>query len=496
MECSICAETFTSVLRKKIVCPVETCKQEICKKCVEVWLVERTNITCPCCNSIWSYKYALDNIGKAFLEKYKKVQKNLLLSMEKNFMEETQNFVEIEKELEHQRRELVKYEKLYENYKSMKVKDMKKDEYLIKEKFFEAFKTKNEITRYFKMMIRSTNTKIKNIESTLSTGNMDFLENADIIKNINTDKPVCPCPVNECKGYIKSFTYKCGMCETKICKDCNVVLKVDKDKHTCKDEDKLTMQTIFKESKPCPKCRTRIQKSEGCSQMYCTQCKTAFDYRTGKIETGRIHNPHYYEELRRIHGDNIPREPGDNPGCDDRLEHIPILRDFATLRTIKKDSVGYQYYILTATYMEYHRTYNHISAHLGQIRVDNEITFGTNFPQRFKYLKSEINEDNFKTYLYKRYKQNMYNKEIRGEIDSYNRTMFILTKNMYPHMIDINQAYSKMTMEEWTKYIEEKMKTIDQILEIVKNVKTKLNSNLSEICKTYGYKPTYDRILR
>jgi molybdopterin-guanine dinucleotide biosynthesis protein len=46
-----------------------------------------------------------------------------------------------------------------------------------------------------------------------------------------------------------------------------------------------------------------------CDQMYCTSCHTAFDWVTGNIVHGRIHNPHFYE-WQREHG-GAPREAGD-----------------------------------------------------------------------------------------------------------------------------------------------------------------------------------------
>lgn len=124
------------------------------------------------------------------------------------------------------------------------------------------------------------------------------------------------CPADGCRGFL-STAYKCGVCEGYTCSDCLEHLGASKEvAHTCDPNTVETAKAIKKETRPCPKCGARIFKIDGCDQMYCTVdgCQTAFSWQTGQVVTGRIHNPHYYEWLRRVNGGQAPREPGDIPG--------------------------------------------------------------------------------------------------------------------------------------------------------------------------------------
>jgi hypothetical protein len=122
---------------------------------------------------------------------------------------------------------------------------------------------------------------------------------------------VCRCPATDCRGFVGS-NMACGICEAKVCKECHELVDVDGE-HECKPENVESAKLIAKSTKPCPKCSVPIFKIDGCDQMWCTQCKTAFSWRTCQIEVQNVHNPHYYEWMRNQGGGHMPRAEGDIP---------------------------------------------------------------------------------------------------------------------------------------------------------------------------------------
>jgi hypothetical protein len=128
----------------------------------------------------------------------------------------------------------------------------------------------------------------------------------------------------DCNGFLyneRETNGQCGVCFRRTCLECNISIQ-DVSDHVCKQEDIDSWEHIKKTTKPCPRCATFIHRIEGCSQMWCTQCHTAFDYITGRVETqtGRIHNPHYYEWIYSSSRNNVAPH---NPQCqEDQLIHI------------------------------------------------------------------------------------------------------------------------------------------------------------------------------
>lgn len=124
-----------------------------------------------------------------------------------------------------------------------------------------------------------------------------------LIKSGNSSKTkfIFRCTVCE-YGFIDT-NYVCSSCNNKFCENC---LQPLNEEHECLKEDIETLEMIFKETKPCPNCFTRIYKISGCSQMFCTYCKTGFDWITGKKITNNFHNPHRMEWLANGGADDLP----------------------------------------------------------------------------------------------------------------------------------------------------------------------------------------------
>ncbi len=169
------------------------------------------------------------------------------------------------------------------------------------------------------------------------------------------------CQVGGCKGYL-STKYKCGLCEKTTCSTC---LTIKEHGHECKEDDVSTVRLIRKETKPCPKCSARISKIDGCDQMWCVECKTAFSWKSGNIVNGTIHNPHYYEYLRK--------EKGFVPRADNPCGEIPGLTELRMLlrsiRIVHLNNTLFQFHRFLEELRWRVRRVNHYDAELVKNRI-------------------------------------------------------------------------------------------------------------------------------
>lgn len=129
--------------------------------------------------------------------------------------------------------------------------------------------------------------------------------------------------------------------------------------------------------------------------MYCTQCNTAFSWRTGEIETGTIHNPHYYDYLRTINGGEAPRNAGDVP-CGG-LAGAYTVEMFLRRGHYDMNTIG-------TPLLSFHQKLAHIINEIQQL-PNTLFHPNTNTDLRVKYLAGEIDEAAMKKALQMREKK-------------------------------------------------------------------------------------------
>jgi hypothetical protein len=223
------------------------------------------------------------------------------------------------------------------------------------------------------------------------------------------------CPGEDCQGFL-STQWKCGLCETKVCNKCLEVKKDsggeggDEPSHVCDPEILKSAQLIADDTKPCPSCGTRIFKISGCSQMWCPSCHTAFDWRTLRIVTGLIHNPHYYEYQRSVNGGGAPHNPGDVPGCEQIPNYWRCKKVWETLEAPP---------IVHTKLADMHRMFIHIQNYEIPLLPNAQYNAEDNEDIRRRFMRKEIDETRFKWFLQKREKKTNKSREIRQLLEMF-----------------------------------------------------------------------------
>jgi mRNA-degrading endonuclease YafQ of YafQ-DinJ toxin-antitoxin module len=312
----------------------------------------------------------------------------------------------------------------------------------------------NEIRRIEDVELRAINVRISALRSERSA----LSRNTTTTTERTTFVKACPDP--ECRGFLSS-QWKCGICEKWACSDCHEIKGVSRDcEHTCNPDIVATVALLANDTKSCPSCGEGIHKIEGCDQMFCTMCHTGFSWRTGRIETN-IHNPHYFEWLRRTGGE-APRNPNEIQ-CGREITNT-FARNMTSTMRLKGIDTELINRVMRICESVIHFRY----VELNRYAVDHVLN---NQGLRIQYLRNLLTEDEFKTQIQRLDKKHQKNREIHN-------VMTIL----YNTATDIIYRFDNaITLRNEIQEAREILNEMDTILSYV-------NECLLDISKTYNSK--------
>ena len=369
-DCAICTEKYNNSTLKQIPCEYGDCNFSACKACVRTYLLSTTTDPhCMECKKVWTEQFIVTHLNRSFIiTDYKTHRRTLLLDREISKMPETMLAAERYSKIEAQKAVTANI--------NNQIKDVRKILDELQTQLYASHRQMNVI----------------------KTGKEDT--------TVERRKFIMPCPNSDCRGYLSS-QYKCDLCQLHTCVECHEIIGHSKeDPHTCKEENVQSAELIKKETKPCPTCGTRISKISGCDQMWCPTCHKAFSWRTGLVDNGVIHNPHFYQYQRdnaAATGGVVPRVPGDVPGagacegiCHWHELSNSILRKITSGYLIPNTTIELRTHLC-----DIHRFVSHLT------RVDlagarNQIRNLSDFEEvRCKYILNQISKEELAKTIYK-----------------------------------------------------------------------------------------------
>lgn len=406
MSCEVCCDAFNRSSRSKISCPY--CPFSACSGCSERYLLDTTqDAHCMSCRKGWSREILVDNFSFKFISHgYKNRRESLLLEREKSLMPATQPYVEFERNIRKIANDIDQLRQLaaHHNERWAAVLRIPHAVFAVEhglDNEFDALILQHQMG--FEHRKLGCNIAIDIEHKEWYRGRLSMQLHGQTIETVRRVF-VRACPAGDCRGFL-SQAWKCGMCDNWTCPECHEVKGKEKDgPHVCDPNNVETAKLLAKDSRPCPKCASVIFKIDGCDQMYCTQCHTAFSWRTGRVEMGTIHNPHYYEYHRQR--GTLQRNPGDVP-CGG----FPMIHQvFSKCASIRNNSQ-----VLNA-----HRTYGHC-----QRTVIPRYTTGLqdNRDMRIKFMIGDISEDEFKRKIQQREKARHRKTEIMQVMEMYTNVL-------------------------------------------------------------------------
>ena len=281
-ECAVCLDPYNKSTRTPVKC--HSCGYQACRQCYATFILDPSNThpNCMNCHKEFQREFLVDNFTLKFVSKdWKDHRERTILQKERALLPTRQPVAEMVKRKDELNTEC---NELLEQMNALRVKH------------YACTTEKARLEHRIRVGPAA--------DAALPGSAATQREHAAFIRP-------CPNTAANCRGFL-STQWKCNLCNMWACKDCHEMKGATQDTpHVCNADNLASAKLIDAETRACPKCGARVYKISGCNQMFCTACNDcAFDWVTGRIETV-IHNPHYYEFQRQLHGGQAPRVPGD-----------------------------------------------------------------------------------------------------------------------------------------------------------------------------------------
>lgn len=216
-----------------------------------------------------------------------------------------------------------------------------------------------------------------------------------------------------------------------------------------------------------------------CSQIWCTSCKTAFDWKSGNIINGPIHNPHYFDYLRSIgrEDDEIQRR------FDNGMQGINCI-NWNQLTALAE-----RYRVIND--MNFVNDIYNLSRHINHIRdytLNVELANNYNNPEevnadlRVQYLQNYLSKENFKIKIQRRDKRNSFNQHLREVVEMY---ADVLSDTFASFDNKLNSFFEKEKIENITREHLENLK--QEFLHEINNLNDYTRKNSEKIMADYNY---------
>ena len=386
-ECPICCDEIV-IQRDVMTCPF--CEFICCRDCLKDFFLT-SSVEFRCMNTVesgvikpcglrWSAKHTWKMLGKWLNDPFvKDARRELLLKRELGKKQEYMPYVVREKErkdLEAEHEECLKFMRTnnpgVEHAKEQLILQKRiRDEPDIKEK--KKLREKLEqlpdkwgkewVAKYAHMVSRS-----KEIEQRFRhLGSEGF---ADGNVEMARTALLCNCPSQKCRGMISSFDFRCNLCKIQVCEDCWESLGDDRPKHKCDEDILKNVQSLKKDTKPCPTCRVRVHKIDGCNHFFCPHCGASWDWASGNLLDEKWNtNPHLVEwkrEKKKLYNSLDLQLEEKNIDCsyeqlrshinsmirnyDDRRVMESIVQTIAKIENIRRDFQREEYVVFAVKY--------------------------------------------------------------------------------------------------------------------------------------------------